>query len=301
MTGSAGKRGERRLWEEITSMGNFSFGGDVPEDLAKKAGEMLNGAPKRGGIVKEKKGSSILQSIENAREFGAIRAKKEHDNLMLQSEKIKAEKYDGLSKEEREKLIAEERKRLAEDRERLEAEKREIVARGKANPSTSQAMLPEKKGRQGVYEDWLRKHKEALEDIEYGKALATDYADWAYGGYYAPEYISKGEKEDEEAKWHLANLLLDIAKDRDKNFIDSNAPFPDFMEYIIKNFGYLKDGLFKTEGEEASSESGGTGVQESESLDSVKDSPEKEGGKKRKMKTIRKHSLGGDSEDGKKE
>ena len=280
-------------------MGKISFGGGVPEDLAKKAAEKLNGAPKSGGIVKKKEGSSILRGIENAREYENIRAEKEHDKLMRQSKEIKKrkreERYDGLSFDERKKQFWEEQ----QGPERLKAMRLTPYVdpddlKPRVNPDSTLPSLEEK--RRDEYESWLRKRKEALEEIEYGKLLASDYADWAHGGYYAPEYISEGEEKEKHANWRLADLFLRLA-----NGDVSNGPFPGWEDYVMGGFSNLKDKLFNPEGEEASPESGGTGVQESESLDSVKDNSEKEGGKKRKMKTVRKHSLGGDSKDGKKE
>ena len=275
-------------------MGKISFGSGVPKDLAEKAAGMLNDASGGGRFVRKE--SDLLRDVKKASENKKRRVEEKHSALMRQSEEIKkrnrAKQYPGLSEEEIEKLKQEEQ----EEKKRLEQEKASKPSYApsdaiKPRVSPDSTLSPEEKGRQNEYEKWLRKYKEALGEIEYGKAL--DYADWAYGRDYAPEYISEGEKGAEDAKWHLANLFLTAAKNGDKNFIGSNKPFPGFEDYVITHFGHLKDGLFKPEGEEASPEF--------ESPDSVKDNSEKEGGKKRKMKTVRKHSLGGDDEDGKKE
>ena len=282
-------------------MGKISFGSDVPKDLAEKAAGMLNGASTGGRLVGEE--SDLLRHARKMHAYKESREKEKHDALVRQSEKIKernrAKRYPGLSEEEIRKLEQEEqeeRKRLEqekqEEKKRLEQEKASKPSHISPDENASRDVptgpLPQReKRRQDEYEKWLRKRKEALGQIEYGEDLRD--ADWMHG----TEYIDVARKKAEDANWHLANLFLGIAKGKDEDFVASNKPFPDWEDYVIKHFGNLKDGLFKPKGEEASPES--------ESPDSGKGSPKKEGGKKRKMKTVRKHSLGGDDKDGKKE
>ena len=284
-------------------MGKISFGSGVSKEVAEKAMKMFNGAPKGGRLVRKESDES--RQAKAASDAKKRREQQKHDALMRKSKEIKAKLRGDLSEEEWNKLVEEEKKKLAEDMERLEQERKEILARSKAKPSTSQARSPEEDRVQRRYDDWLRRRKEALEQIEYGKAL--DYADWANGRDYAPEYISEGERQVEIANWYLASLFQILTNGKDKNFIDSNKPFPGWEEYVIKNFGNLKDRLFKPKGEKASPESvspySGKDSPKKEGVkDSLKnDSPKKEGGEKKKMQTVRKHSLSGDSEDGKKE
>ena len=291
-------------------MGKISFGSGVSKEVAEKAAKMFNGAPKGGRLVRKESDES--RQAKAASDAKKRREQQKHDALMRKSEKIKAKLRGDLSEEEWNKLVEEEKKKLAEDRERLEQERKEILARSKAKSSTSQARSPEEDRIQRRYDDWLRRRKEALEQIDYGNLLGSDYADWAYGRDYAPEYISEGEKQVELANWYLASLFQILANGKDQNFINSNKPFPGWEEYVIKNFGNLKDRLFKPEGKKASPESVSPdsgkdspkkeGVKDSPKNDSPKnDSPKKEGGEKKKMQTIRKHSLSGDGEDGKKE
>lgn len=257
-------------------MGKLVYGGKKPSDSIDKRLEGFNVRAANKAAIARDAAASVSEELKALKDAASHKQKQKHDSLAKLSSKIKEERA----------AKAADRETASEWKEGYEESLRSDrglgdeadAGAGKVNFIDISAPLEYAKALQ-EYED--SKH---LLDAGIRMQDSEGEHDEAYGKEIAATY----KKSTDDARARVARLFASIISNKElpSSYIPDEPPF-DWEGMVPGDFSAVKERLFK-DGKSKSSKP----------ADAKKDGKGKDG--KKKLKTVRKHSLGGGS-DGKKE